>query len=78
MSSAIECNLYRSIQAILREVDCPIQGVSTCNRGEDMNSKSVHFAPLYGSEIIELQCRSVKPDSCSCVHSCICLVSSPV
>lgn len=43
MSSAVECNLYRSIQAILREVDCPIQGVSTCNRGEVIDSKIVYF-----------------------------------
>ncbi|KAL2101058.1 hypothetical protein ACEWY4_002819 [Coilia grayii] len=33
MSSAIECNLYRSIQAILRELDAPCQGASACNRG---------------------------------------------
>ncbi|XP_031427425.1 phosphoinositide 3-kinase regulatory subunit 6 isoform X2 [Clupea harengus] len=33
MSSAIECNLYRSIQAILKELDCPSQAASTCNRG---------------------------------------------
>ncbi|KAG5279886.1 hypothetical protein AALO_G00082620 [Alosa alosa] len=33
MSSAIECNLYRSIQAILRELDSPLQAASACNRG---------------------------------------------
>ncbi|XP_063073331.1 phosphoinositide 3-kinase regulatory subunit 6 [Engraulis encrasicolus] len=33
MSSAIECNLYRSIQAILRELDAPAQGAAACNRG---------------------------------------------
>ncbi|XP_076121418.1 phosphoinositide 3-kinase regulatory subunit 6 isoform X4 [Alosa pseudoharengus] len=32
-SSAIECNLYRSIQAILRELDSPLQAASACNRG---------------------------------------------